>query len=95
MTRDTWQRLKSDRYGMCGLIVVAVFALLAVCVWSGLLGQGWSEVSGNQWQNRAGCRACNIKLRFNKAFAAVGFAPLHETLPALNTLTVAPFVGDM
>ncbi len=47
MTRDTWQRLKSDRYGMGGLVVVAAFALIAVCVWGGLLGQGWSDVS---WQ---------------------------------------------
>lgn len=50
MIRDTWQRLKSDSYGMSGLIVVTVFALLAVCVWSGLLGQGWSEVSGDQFE---------------------------------------------
>ena len=51
MTRDTWQRLKSDRYGMTGLIVVAIFAMVAVCVWSGLLGQDWSEVSGNQFES--------------------------------------------
>ena len=51
MTRDTWQRLKSDRYGMAGLIVVAMFALVAVCVWSGLLGQGWSEVSGDRFES--------------------------------------------
>ena len=51
MTHDTWQRLKSDRYGMAGLIVVAIFALVAVCVWSGLLGQGWSEVSGNRFES--------------------------------------------
>ena len=51
MTRDTWQRLKSDRYGMTGLIVVAIFALVAVCVWSGLLGQGWSEVNGDRFES--------------------------------------------
>ena len=51
MTRDTWQRLKSDRYGMTGLIIVAIFAIIAVCVWSGLLGQGWSKVSGNQFES--------------------------------------------
>jgi len=45
-----WQRLKSDAYGMSGLLVVAVFSLIALCVWSGLLGQGWSEVSGNRWE---------------------------------------------
>ncbi len=47
---QTWQRLKSDRYGMSGLLVVAVFSVIALCVWSGLLGQGWSEVSGNRWE---------------------------------------------
>jgi len=50
MRRDTWQRLKSDRYGMSGLVVVAVFAAIALCVWSGLLGQSWSEASGNQYE---------------------------------------------
>ena len=51
MTRDTWQRLKSDRYGMTGLAVVTVFALISLCVWSGLLGQGWSEVSGDRFES--------------------------------------------
>ena len=50
MTSDTWQRLKSDRYGMSGLLVVVIFAIIALCVWSGLLGQDWSEVSGNQFE---------------------------------------------
>lgn len=50
MTLNTWQRLKSDRYGMIGLIVVTVFAIVALCVWIGLLGQGWSEVSGNRYE---------------------------------------------
>ena len=51
MTRDTWQRLRSDRYGMSGLIVVIIFAIIALCVWSGLLGQGWSEVSGERFES--------------------------------------------
>ena len=46
-----WSRLKSDRYGMSGLIVVAIFSVIALCVWSGLLGQGWLEVSGNRWES--------------------------------------------
>lgn len=54
MTRDTWQRLKSDRYGMSGLIVVVIFAVIALCVWSGLLGQGWSEVSGERYESISG-----------------------------------------
>ena len=51
MKQDTWQRLKSDRFGMSGLLVVSVFALIALCVWSGLLGQGWSEVSGDRFES--------------------------------------------
>jgi ABC-type dipeptide/oligopeptide/nickel transport system permease subunit len=50
MTGDTWQRLKSDSYGMTGLLVVTIFFIVAICVWSGLLGQGWSEVSGDRWE---------------------------------------------
>ena len=51
MTRDTWQRLRSDRYGMAGLTVVIVFAVISLCVWSGLLGQGWSDVSGDRFES--------------------------------------------
>ena len=51
MRQDTWRRLKSDRYGMGGLIVVSIFAMIALCVWSGLLGQGWSEVSGEGFES--------------------------------------------
>jgi len=51
MMPSTWQRLRSDRYGMGGLLVVILFALIAICVWSGLLGQAWSEVSGNSWES--------------------------------------------
>jgi len=50
MNRSAWQRLKSDPYGMGGLAVVTLFALLALCVWTGLLGQGWSEVSGGRFE---------------------------------------------
>jgi peptide/nickel transport system permease protein len=51
MMREAWHHLKTDRYGMGGLLVVVFFSLVAVCVWSGLLGQGWSEVSGNRWES--------------------------------------------
>jgi ABC-type dipeptide/oligopeptide/nickel transport system permease subunit len=51
MMRAAWQRLRSDRYGIGGLLVVAFFSVVALCVWSGLLGQGWSEVSGNRWES--------------------------------------------
>ena len=51
MMPSAWQRLRSDRYGMGGLLVVILFAVIAICVWSGLLGQAWSEVSGNSWES--------------------------------------------
>jgi len=51
MPKAAWQRLKSDPYGMGGLLVVIIFAVTAICVWSGLLGQAWSEVSGNSWES--------------------------------------------
>ena len=51
MPKAAWHRLKSDPYGMGGLLVVIIFAVVAICVWSGLLGQAWSEVSGNSWES--------------------------------------------
>ncbi len=51
MMLSAWQRLKSDPYGMGGLLVVIIFAVIAICVWSGLLGQAWSEVSGDSWES--------------------------------------------
>ncbi len=51
MTLDALRQLKSDRYGMGGLIVVLIFFLIALSVWSGLLGQGWSDVVGQQWES--------------------------------------------
>ena len=49
-TNNAWQRLKTDRYAMGGLMVVLGFFVIALCVWSGLLGQGWSQVSGERWE---------------------------------------------
>ena len=51
MPKAAWQRLKSDPFGMGGLLVVIIFAVIAICVWIGLLGQAWSEVSGNSWES--------------------------------------------
>lgn len=49
--QDAWSKLRTDRYGMGGLIIVVIFALVAISVWSGLLGQSWSDVSGESWEN--------------------------------------------
>ena len=51
MNKDVWRRLKSDRFGMGGLIIVIIFALIALSVWSGLLGQSWSTISGESWES--------------------------------------------
>jgi peptide/nickel transport system permease protein len=51
MPQTAWHRLKSDPYGMGGLLVVIIFAVIAICVWTGLLGQTWSDVSGNSWES--------------------------------------------
>ncbi len=51
MMNSTWHRLKTDRFGIAGLVIVAFFAVVALSVWAGLLGQGWSEVSGERWES--------------------------------------------
>ncbi len=51
MIHSTWQRLRTDRYGMSGLLIVVFFAVVALLVWSGLLGQGWLAASGNRWES--------------------------------------------
>jgi len=45
-----WRRLKNDRAGLAGLLIVSVFFLLAAGVWTGLLGQNWSDASGGRWE---------------------------------------------
>ena len=51
MKQQAWQIFRTDRLGVTGLQIVVFFALIAVCVWSGLLGQGWSQVSGERWES--------------------------------------------
>jgi len=46
-----WHRFKADRFGMAGLVIVALFAIVALSVWTGLLGHGWSEVTGDRWES--------------------------------------------
>ena len=45
-----WSRLRTDRAGMAGLAIVAVFTLLALGVWFGLLGQEWAAAAGGRWE---------------------------------------------
>ena len=44
-------KLRKDRAGLAGTVIVLVFFLVAVGVWLGWLGQGWSEASGERWQS--------------------------------------------
>lgn len=46
----TWNRLRNDRAGMAGLLIVTVFFLLAIGVWLGWFGQAWSDASGGRWE---------------------------------------------
>lgn len=49
MNTALWHRFGKDRFGMSGLLIIVVFAILSLCVWLGILGQSWSETSGNYW----------------------------------------------
>ena len=45
-----WERLRKDRIGSTGLVIVGIFLALAVGVWLGLFGQGWSAADGGRWE---------------------------------------------
>jgi peptide/nickel transport system permease protein len=45
-----WVRLRDDRAGMIGLVIVGLFLALAVAVSLGLAGQGWSVADGGRWE---------------------------------------------
>lgn len=47
---SSWARLRDDRAGMAGLIIVGLFLALAVAVSLGLAGQGWSVADGGRWE---------------------------------------------
>ena len=45
-----WRKLREDRAGMAGLVIVAAYLLIALGVWLGLAGQGWSVAAGGRWE---------------------------------------------
>jgi peptide/nickel transport system permease protein len=45
-----WSRLRDDRAGIAGLVIVGLFLALAVAVSLGLAGQGWSVADGGRWE---------------------------------------------
>jgi peptide/nickel transport system permease protein len=46
----TWPRLRRHHLGLIGLLLVSTFALLALFVGLGWLGQGWSVADGGRWE---------------------------------------------
>ena len=46
----TWPRLRRHHLGLFGLVLVSVFALIALGVACGWLGQGWSAAQGARWE---------------------------------------------
>ena len=46
----TWRRLRRDRAGLVGLLIVGAFFVAALGVWFGLWGQDWAAAGGGRWQ---------------------------------------------
>jgi len=46
----TWRRLRRDRAGLVGLLIVGAFFVAALGVWFGLWGQDWAAADGGRWQ---------------------------------------------
>ncbi len=45
-----WRQLLKNRAGLCGLLIVSLFALLWLAESLGLAGQGWAQASGGRWE---------------------------------------------
>ena len=46
----TWNKLRSDPWGLLGLFIVLVFLALAICALFGWLGQDWAKADGGRWE---------------------------------------------
>jgi len=46
---SAWAKLRQDKFGLVGLFIVSVFFVIALGVWSGLLGQEWAVADGGRW----------------------------------------------
>ncbi len=51
MSTTVWSRLRKNKTGMTGLIIVAVFLIIACASMLGFAGQEWSRISGEQWES--------------------------------------------
>jgi peptide/nickel transport system permease protein len=45
-----WSRLRQDRWGLLGLLLVGVFLLVSLAVWLGIAGQDWAAATGGRWE---------------------------------------------
>jgi len=45
-----WARLRKDRFGLLGLLIVLVYFLVALGAWLGLTGQDWAAATGGRWE---------------------------------------------
>jgi ABC-type dipeptide/oligopeptide/nickel transport system permease subunit len=41
----SFRKLLKDKLGIASMIIVGIYALIAIAVWMGLIGQGWSKLS--------------------------------------------------
>ncbi len=46
-----WPRLRANRAGIVGFVIVCTFALLALAAAAGLSGQDWWQTSGGAWES--------------------------------------------
>jgi ABC-type dipeptide/oligopeptide/nickel transport system permease subunit len=49
--KRSWQKLKNDKAGLTGLVLILIFFGIAAGVWTGILGQNWSEANGGRWES--------------------------------------------
>lgn len=47
---DAWRRMKRDRFAMVCLVIVIVYALLAIFVKAGLVASNWGHTVGGEYQ---------------------------------------------
>ncbi len=47
--QDATAALLADRWAVAGLLIVLVYLVLAVGVWTGLWATGWSEIGATRW----------------------------------------------
>ena len=86
----TWPRLRRHHLGLIGLLLVGTFALIAVGVACGWLGQGWSAADGGRWEEVSAAHWFGTNLLgqdiFQRSVHSVGIAfEIGFTVAVLST----------